>query len=92
MTFYTTGVIYFLLIESTRMENSVQGINNSILTGGNLGEITGLENLISGSFIKHNYGISFFNPVCLIHLLNLYYFELWHDNVISTVRGIAESY
>ena len=34
MTFYTTGVIYFLLIESTRMENSVQGINNSILTWG----------------------------------------------------------
>ena len=92
MTFYTTGVIYFLLIESSRMENSVQGINNSILTGGNLGEITGLENLISESFVKHNYGISFFNPVCLIHLLNLYYFELWHDSVISTVRGIAESY
>ena len=92
MTFYTTGNIYFLLIESTRMENSVQGINNSILIGGNLGEITGLGNLIGESFVKHNYGISFFNPVCLIHLLNLYYFELWHDNVISTVRGIAESY
>ena len=92
MTFYTTGVIYFLLIESTRMENLVQGINNSILTGGNLGEITGLGNLISESFVKHNYGISFFNPVCLIHLLHLYYFALWHDNVISTVRGIAESY
>ena len=92
MTFYTTGIIYFLLIESARMENSVQGINNSILTGGNLGEITGLENLISGSFIKHNYGISFFNPVCLIHLLHLYYFELWHDSVISTVRGIDESF
>ena len=74
--FYTTGVIYFLLIESTRKENSVQGINNSILTGGKLGEITGLGNLISGSFVKHNYGISFFNPVCLIHLLHLYYFAL----------------
>ena len=24
MTFYTTGVIYFLLIQSTRTENSVQ--------------------------------------------------------------------
>ena len=76
MTFYTTGIIYFLLIKSTRMENSVQGINNSVLTGGNLGEITGLENLISGSFINHNYGISFFNPVCLIHLPHFYYSEL----------------
>ena len=83
MTFYTTGVIYFLLIKSTRMENSVQGINNSILTGGNLGEITGLGNLISESFIKHNYGISFFNPVCLIHLLNLYYFELYYFDTIA---------
>ena len=45
MTFYTSGIIYFLLIESARMKNSVQGINNSILTGGNLGEITGLGNL-----------------------------------------------
>ena len=45
MTFYTTGIIYILLIESPRMENSVQGINNWILTGGNLGEITGLGNL-----------------------------------------------
>ena len=60
MTFYTTGVIYFLLIESTRMGNSVQGIiNNSILTGGNLGEITGLRNIISRSFVKLNYGILF---------------------------------
>ena len=60
MTFYTTGVIYFVLIESTRMGNSVQGmINSSILTGGNLGEITGLRNLMSGSFVKHNYGILF---------------------------------
>ena len=60
MTFYTTGVIYFLLIESTRMENSVQGIiNSSILTGGNLGEIKGLRNLITGSFVKLNYGILF---------------------------------
>lgn len=83
MTFYTTGVIYFLLIESTRMENSLQGINNSILTGGNLGEITGLGNLISESFVKHNYGISFFNPVCLIHLLNLYYFELYYFDTIA---------
>ena len=58
MTFYTTGVIYFLLIESTRMGNSVKGIiNSSIFTGGNLGEITGVGNLISGSFVKHNYGI-----------------------------------
>ena len=60
MTFYTTGVIYFLLIESTRMGNSVQGIiNSSILTGGNLGEITGLRNLIIGSFVKLNYEILF---------------------------------
>ena len=60
MNFYTTGVIYFLLNESTRMENSVQGmINSFILTGGNLGEITGLRNLISGCFVKHNYGIVF---------------------------------
>ena len=60
MTFYTTGVIYFLLIESTCMGNSVQGIiNSSILTGGNLGEITGLRNIISRSFVKLNYGILF---------------------------------
>ena len=76
------------------MENSVQGIiNSSILPqwGDYLGEITGLGNLISGSFVKHNYGISFFNPVCIIYLLHSYYFALSRDGLISTVRGIAKS-